>query len=70
MWRVVDASLERPYLAVALVLDPAAIASVLIESGSQRTTIGQVLRQLQSVALTRNLIDVVERLLRLLDRPR
>lgn len=65
---VVEATPERPYLGCALTLRPEAIAGLLLESGSQRTSSDD--RPGIAVSdLSGDLIDPVVRLLRLVDRP-
>jgi len=66
---VLEASKERPYLAVRVVLDPAIVTAVLLEAGlaAPRTDAG--VKALAVSPLDAGLLDVVLRLVRLLDAP-
>ncbi len=68
--RVVDASPERPYLSLRLVLDPAIVASVMVESdpGAARGDGGGV-RAVDVSPLDAPLLDATLRLVRLAERP-
>ena len=65
---VVEATPELPFLGFGLALRPEAIASLLLESGSQRS-IGEELPGIAVSDLSNELLDSVVRLLRLIDRP-
>jgi len=66
---VIEASTERPYLALGLTLDPALVTAVLIESSLvQPRTDGDV-RAVAVSLLDAGLLDAVVRLVRLLDSP-
>jgi AraC-like DNA-binding protein len=68
--QVVEASADRPYLAFRLVLDPAVVASVMVESGfvHPRDERGGV-RALDVSALDADLLNATLRLVRLIDTP-
>ncbi len=67
--QVVDASEDQPYLALRLELPPTIVGSVMVETGyalpSRRTEV----RAVDVSLLDANLLDVVVRLLRLLESP-
>ncbi|MEN2518342.1 AraC family transcriptional regulator, partial [Acinetobacter baumannii] len=65
---VIKASHEEPYLAFRLSLDPAVIASLLLETSAGNHT-GSAAQGLAVSAAPPEIIDPVARLLRLLDRP-
>jgi AraC-like DNA-binding protein len=66
---VAEASAEAPFLAVGLMLKPAAIASLLLEAATGAMPAGEV-AGLAVSDLSGELLDPLVRLLRLLDRPR
>jgi len=68
----VDASPQRPALGFGLVLQPASIAELLLQtaSGSVVSTGGGVPSSMVVSSASRELLDAVVRLLRLLDQPR
>ena len=69
-WTVLDASEEQPYLAVALKLDPAFIAAMLLELPPP--TEAELTEEVEALALataTEAMHDPLRRLLRLLDAP-
>lgn len=68
MWKIVEASPERPYLGVVVVLDAEAIISVLIESDSFVPP-AESTRPVAVSRLDTDQIDVLSRLLRLVDKP-
>lgn len=63
----IDASPERPALAMGLVLRPTTIAALLLDAPPDRTTPGPP--AIATAAVTPELLDAVTRLLRLLDHP-
>ncbi len=67
--QVVDASEDRPYLALRLELPPILVGSVMVETGyalpSRRTEV----RAIDVSLLDANLLDAIVRLLRLLESP-
>lgn len=68
--RVVEASRERPYFSIRFVLDPKTIASVLIETGGAAAPPSEdTARAIAVSQLDADLLDVVVRLLRLVDAP-
>src|SRR5688572_24135880 len=68
--RVVEASRERPYLSIRFALDPKTIASVLIEAGGAAAPPSEdSVRAIAVSQLDDDLLDVVVRLLRLVDAP-
>jgi len=69
-WTVLDASEEQPYLAVALKLDPAFLAAMLLELPPP--TEAELTEEVEALALataTEAMHDPLRRLLRLLDAP-
>lgn len=64
---VVDASQERPYLAVRVVLDPAVVTEVLLEGGLLTSRPEGWVRALAVSRLDAGLLDPVVRLVRLVD---
>ena len=64
---VVDASRERPYLAVRVVLDPAVVTEVLLEGGRLGSRSEGGVRALAVSRLDAGLLDPVVRLVRLVD---
>ena len=66
---VIEASKERPYLALGLTLDPAVVTAVLIESGLLHTRANGDVRAVAVSRLDAGLLDAVVRLVRLLDSP-
>ena len=68
--RVVEASPGRPYLSLRLELDPAVVASVMVESGLPRPAgDGAAVRAVDVSPLDADLLDATVRLVRLIDRP-
>jgi AraC-like DNA-binding protein len=67
---VIEASKERPYLSVRLVLDPAVVTAVLIEAGLLSSRAVDGVRGLAVSRLDDGLLDAVTRLVRLIDAPR
>lgn len=68
--KVVEASRERPYLSLRLVLDPSVVTSVLVESDvahPQRD--GSAVKATDVSSLDANLLDATLRLVRLTDTP-
>jgi AraC-like DNA-binding protein len=66
---VIEASKERPYLALGLTLDPAVVTAVLIESGRPPSVSNGDVRAVAVSRLDASLLDAVVRLVRLLDAP-
>ncbi len=66
---VIEASPERPYLAVRVVLDPAVVTDVLIEAGLVASRAEGAVRALAVSRLDASLLDVVLRLVRLVETP-
>jgi AraC-like DNA-binding protein len=69
VFRVEEASEERPYLGFRLNLDPPLVASVMMESGIEEKKGGASLKAMAVSPTDANLLDAVVRLLRLLDAP-
>jgi AraC-like DNA-binding protein len=67
--RLVEASPELPYLSVRLVLDPAVVGSVMVETGEASLRSSADTRALNVSPLDAGLLDAVVRLLKLLDSP-
>ena len=66
---IIEASKDRPYLAVRLVLDPAVVTAVLIEAGLLASRADGGVRALAVSQLDASLLDAVVRLVRLVDAP-
>lgn len=67
--RVVEATPEKPYLAVRVDLDPALVASVMVEAGVPSQRADASVRAMDVSPLDAGLRDAVLRLVRLLDAP-
>jgi AraC-like DNA-binding protein len=70
--QVVEASPDRPYLSLRLDLDPAVVASVMVESGLTGPRHGGVDGGMRAVAVSQldaELLDATLRLVRLIERP-
>src|ERR687894_2633302 len=67
--RVTGASEERPYLGVVLDLDPALVGSVMVEAGHPAPGERAAVRAFDVSPLDAGLLDVVVRLVGLLDAP-
>src|SRR5687768_6640363 len=68
--QVVEASPDRPYLALRLELDPAVVASVMVESGLAQPRAGDgSVRAVDVSPLDADLLDATVRLVRLIRRP-
>jgi AraC-like DNA-binding protein len=68
--RILEASPDRPYLCLALSLEPAAIGELMLESDIERAGREQPASALAVSTLDRELLDACLRLLRLLGTPR
>src|SRR5688500_13040440 len=67
--RVIEASVERPYLSLRLELDPALVSSVMVEAGHLASRNRGDVRAIDVGPLDANLLDAVVRLVRLLESP-
>ena len=67
---ILEASKERPYLAVRLVLDPAIVTAVLMETGLLASRTDAAVKAVAVSRLEANLLDSVVRLVRLVDSAR
>ncbi len=68
--QVVEASRDRPYLSVRLVLDPSVVTSVMVESaGAQPLGYRGDVKSVDVSALDSDLLDATLRLVRLVERP-
>jgi len=67
---ILEASKERPYLAVRLVLNPAVVTAVLLEAGLLASRADAAVKAIVVSRLDANLLDTVVRLVRLVDSPR
>jgi AraC-like DNA-binding protein len=68
--QVVEASPDRPYLSLRLDLDPAVVASVVVESGLAKPRgDGGGVRAVDVSPLDADLLDATVRLVRLIDKP-
>jgi AraC-like DNA-binding protein len=66
---VVEAAPKRPYLAVRVVLDPAVVTEILFEAGLLAARSPGAVRALAVSTLDASLLDVVLRLVRLVETP-
>lgn len=66
---VVEASKEKPYLNLRIDLDPAVVASVMIESGVEIKKSGATAKAMDVSPVDADLLDSVVRLVKLLDTP-
>lgn len=66
---VVEASREKPYLNLRIDLDPAVVASVIIESGIETKKAGGKVKAMDVSPIDADLLDAVVRLVKLLDTP-
>jgi AraC-like DNA-binding protein len=67
--RLVDASPERPYLSVRIVLDPALVGSVMVEAGEAALQNSADTRAINVSPLDAGLLDATLRLVRLIENP-
>jgi AraC-like DNA-binding protein len=67
---IVEASKERPYLAVRVVLDPAVVTAVLTEASLVASRADAAVKAVAVSRLDANLLDSVVRIVRLIDAPR
>ena len=67
---VIEASVDRPYLAARLVLDATIVTEVLLESGLLTSRSDSAVKALAACPLDPDLLDVVLRLVRLAESPR
>jgi AraC-like DNA-binding protein len=67
--QVVEASPQRPYLSFRLVLAPAVVASVMVESGQVPSSPQASVRAVDVSPLEAGLLDATVRLVRLIDTP-
>ena len=68
--RIIEASKERPYLAVRLDLDPNIVTSVLMDNGLLTARTEGAVKAMAVSRLDANLLDSVLRLVRLVGKPR
>lgn len=67
--QVLEASEERPFLGLVLMLDPALVSSVMVEAGYSVPQSGSSVRAIDVSPLGANLLNAVVRLVRLQDAP-
>lgn len=67
---IIEASVERPYLAARLVLDPAIVTDVLMESGIPTSRSGTAIKALAACPVDADLLEGALRLVRLTESPR
>ena len=70
IYRVAEATPERPYLGFSLVLDPVLVAEVIVESGIKIRKGGASAKAMNVNRVDGELLDAVMRLVRLADDPR
>lgn len=66
---VMDASKEKPYLSFRLDLDPAVVADVLMESGTEFEKRGTSAKAMDVSSIEADLLDATVRIVRLLEKP-
>lgn len=66
---IIEATAKRPYLAVRLVLDPATVSAVLVDTGLLSAEPDDDLKALAVSHIQADLLDGVARMVRLLDTP-
>jgi len=69
VFQVEEASEERPYLGLRLDLDPALVASVMMEAGAETKKADMRVKAIDISPIGADLLDAVLRLVRLLDKP-
>jgi AraC-like DNA-binding protein len=69
VFQVEEASKEKPYLGFRLNLDPALVASVIMESGIETKKSDATVKAIDVSATSADLLDAVVRLIRLLETP-
>ncbi len=69
IFRVEEASEERPYFGLRLDLDPAIVASVMMEAGAETRKGDASIKAIGVNLVDADLLDAVVRLVRLLDKP-
>src|SRR5436309_13532684 len=67
--QVVEATVDRPYLGLRLTLDPAVVASVMVESGIIHSQNDGGVKAVNVSTLDADLLDATVRLMRLIERP-
>jgi AraC-like DNA-binding protein len=66
---IVEATAQRPYLATRIVLDPATVSAVLVETGLLSAEPDDDIKALAVSRIDADLLDGVARMIRLLDTP-
>jgi AraC-like DNA-binding protein len=69
VFRVEEASEERPYFGLRLNLDPALVASIMMEAGAETRKGDASIKAIGVNPVDADLLDAVVRLVRLLDKP-
>jgi AraC-like DNA-binding protein len=69
VFQVEEASVKRPYFGCRLTLDPALVATVMMESGIEPKRGASGVRAIDVSTVTADMLDAVLRLVRLLDVP-
>jgi len=69
IFRIADATPERPYLGFSLTLDPAVVASVMVESGIKIKNGSGSAKAMNVNSVGSELRDAITRLIRLIDNP-
>ena len=69
IFRVEEASQERPYFGMRLDLDPALVASVMMEAGAETRKGDASIKAIGVNTVDADLLDAVVRLVRLIDKP-
>jgi AraC-like DNA-binding protein len=69
IYRIAEATPARPYLGFSLTLDPAVVASVMVESGIKIKNGSGSARAMDVKAVSEDLKDAIVRLVRLIDNP-
>jgi AraC-like DNA-binding protein len=67
--QIAEASVDRPYLSLALALESSIVSSVIVETGMPASRASISARAIDVSALEGNLLDAVVRMVRLIDAP-
>jgi AraC-like DNA-binding protein len=66
---IVEATAQRPYLAARIILDPATVSAVLVDTGLLSAEPDEDIKALAVSRIDADLLDAVARMIRLLDTP-
>jgi AraC-like DNA-binding protein len=69
VFKVEEASKEKPYFGIRLDLDPSVVASAMVESGVETRKTDASVKAIDVSSIDANMLDAVVRLIRLVDSP-